>query len=376
MSLLDRAMMARALELAERGRGGVEPNPLVGAVVVREDRIVAEGFHARFGGPHAEVVALDAAGDAARGATLYVTLEPCCHHGKTPPCTDRVLSSGVRRVVIAMSDPFPQVSGRGIVRLRNAGVAVTTGCLEAEAQRLNAPYLKLLASGRPFVHAKWAMTADGRIATATGESQWITGEAARSHAHAFRGLVDAIVVGRGTVVADDPLLTARPPGPRTPSRIVLDSELRIPADCRLVQTAREVPTLVATTHAAAPEAAERLEQAGCEVLRFPPDGAGAVDVGALLDALGSRRCTNVLVEGGPRVLGAFFAAGAIDAVRVYLAPRLVGGEAAPGPIAGAGVAHLAEALRLAPPRVTVLGSDVCLEYGPLDVASSNRTGSQ
>ena len=203
---------APSLALAEQGRGAVEPNPLVGAVVVRDGVCVGEGWHQRYGGPHAEVFALAAAGEAARGATLYVTLEPCCHHGKTPPCTDAVLGAGIRRVVAAMQDPFPQVSGKGATILRAANVSVELGLCEAEARRLNAPYLKLVGTGLPYVHLKWAMTLDGKIATRTGESKWISCDESRRPVHVLRGRVDAVVVGIGTALADDPSLTARPPG--------------------------------------------------------------------------------------------------------------------------------------------------------------------
>src|SRR5436305_1406899 len=209
----DHTWMRRALELAERGRGFVEPNPLVGAVVVRDGSVVGEGWHRRYGEAHAEVNALAQAGEAARGATLYVTLEPCCHVGKTPPCTDAVLAAGISRVVAAMADPFPKVAGGGIARLRAAGVAVAVGLGESEARRLNAPYLKLLATGRPYVHAKWAMTLDGKIATRTGDSRWISNEASRRVVHAMRGRMDAILVGIGTALVDDPSLTAPPPRP-------------------------------------------------------------------------------------------------------------------------------------------------------------------
>src|SRR5262245_9206127 len=231
--------MQRALALAERGRGFVEPNPLVGAVVVRDGRGVGEGWHQRFGKAHAEVHALTAAGELARDATLYVTLEPCCHHGKTPPCTDAILEAGIRRAVVAMLDPFPQVSGQGAAILRAAGIGVEVGDCEPEARRLNAPYLKLLATGRPYVHAKWAMSLDGRIATRTGDSKWISSDASRARVHELRGRMDAIVVGIGTVLADDPLLTARPPGQRTLTRIVLDSHGRTPRTAQLVRTARQ-----------------------------------------------------------------------------------------------------------------------------------------
>src|SRR5690242_3300722 len=209
----DQLWMRRALDLAECGRGWVEPNPLVGAVIVRDGRMVGEGWHRRYGEAHAEVNALAEAGDAARGATLYVTLEPCCHHGKTPPCTDAVLRAGVRRVVAAMPDPFPAVAGQGAGRLRAAGVEVEFGPGEAAARRLNAPYLKLLAAGRPYVHVKWAMTLDGKIATRTGDSKWVSNPASRRYVHELRGRVDAVLVGVGTALADDPSLTARPPGP-------------------------------------------------------------------------------------------------------------------------------------------------------------------
>src|SRR5262245_57065762 len=260
--MTDREWMAQALALAERGRGYVEPNPLVGAVVVRDGRLVGEGWHRRYGEAHAEVNALHEAGEAARGATLYVTLEPCCHHGKTPPCTDAVLRFGVRRVVAAMTDPFPRVAGGGVERLRTAGLEVETGLLEADARRLNAPYLKLLATGRPYVHAKWAMTLDGKLATRTGDSKWISSDASRRRVHELRGRMDAILVGIGTALADDPLLTARPPGPRTARRIVLDSRLRLPPTSRLVQTAREVLTTVVAAASADEGAAGRLPQAG------------------------------------------------------------------------------------------------------------------
>src|SRR6478752_9858422 len=235
----DADYMARALELAARGRGAVEPNPLVGAVVVRDGAVVGQGWHEQFGQAHAEVNALRQAGDRARGATLYVTLEPCCHFGKTPPCTEAVVRAGVRRVVAAMLDPFPQVAGQGASRLREAGVVVEVGVGEAAARRLNAPYLKSLRTGRPWVHAKWAMTLDGKIATRTGESKWITGEAARARAHELRGRMDAVIVGKGTLLADDPLLTARPPGPRTATRVVLTASGKgLPISCRLLETAQ------------------------------------------------------------------------------------------------------------------------------------------
>jgi diaminohydroxyphosphoribosylaminopyrimidine deaminase/5-amino-6-(5-phosphoribosylamino)uracil reductase len=353
MTLADETYMRRALGLAERGRGHVEPNPLVGAVVARAGQVVGEGWHKRFGAAHAEVNALGAAGEAARGATLYVTLEPCCHHGKTPPCTDAVLRAGIARVVIAMHDPFPEVAGQGAAILQVKGVPVEVGVCAAEARRLNAPYLKLLATGRPYVHAKWAMTLDGKIATRTGHSKWISNESSRRHVHELRGRMDAVIVGIGTVLADDPLLTVRPPGPRTPARIVLDSQGRTPPTCQLARTAREVPTLIVTAAASAPQ----LRELGCEVIGLTPQ-AGRPALFALFAELGRRRMTNVLVEGGSAVLGAFLDARAIDEVHVSIAARLVGGTQALPPIGGRGVDHMAEALRLATCQMESIEGDV------------------
>lgn len=361
MTDCDELYMRRAIELAARGRGGVEPNPMVGAVVVQDGEVVGEGYHAVHGGPHAEVVALDAAGARAKGATIYVTLEPCCHHGKTPPCTDGILRSQFARVVVATIDPFPEVAGRGIEILRAAGIPVDVGCLEGEARRLNAPYFKLIQRGRPYVVAKWAMSLDGRIATSTGESKWISGEASRRHANQYRGLIDAIVVGVETVLADDPLLTARPPGPRRATRVVLDSKCRTPCDSQLVRTAREVPTIIATTSRSSADRLVALGNAGCEVLVLAADEAGRVSIDALLEELGQRRFTNVLVEGGGQVVGGFLDAGEIDAVHAYIAPCVIGGTGAKPSVAGRGFERIADVLRLeiAPP--VSLPPDVFLE---------------
>jgi diaminohydroxyphosphoribosylaminopyrimidine deaminase/5-amino-6-(5-phosphoribosylamino)uracil reductase len=352
MTDADETWMRRALELAERGRGAVEPNPLVGAVVVRDGQVAGEGWHQRFGGPHAEVVALAEAGPAARGSTLYVTLEPCCHHGKTPPCTDAVLRAGITRVVVAMPDPFPAVAGKGVEQLRQAGVPVEVGIEEAAARRLNAPYLTLLSQGRPYIHLKWAMTLDGKIATRTGNSKWISGPASRGLVHQLRGRMDAIVIGIGTALADDPQLTARPPGPRTAVRVVLDSQGRLPVDSQLVRTARAVPTLVACTEMPAIRE-EELRAHGCEVLHLPAEeDTGRPQVAALLAEMGRRRWTNVLIEGGSVVLGSFLDAGAVEEVHVFIAPRLAGGAAARTPVGGRGVDQVASALNLGEWTVT------------------------
>ena len=342
----DEIWMCRALELAKRGRGYVEPNPLVGAVIVRDGQLVGEGWHQRYGEAHAEVHALAVADEAARGATLYVTLEPCCHHGKTPPCTDAVLRAGISRVVAAMRDPFPAVAGKGAEQLRQAGVSVEFGVGEAEARKLNAPYLKLLATGRPWVHAKWAMTLDGKIATRSGNSRWISNEASRRRVHELRGRMDAIIAGIGTVLADNPQLTARPPGPRTPTRVILDSQGRIHDDAIVIQTARATPTLIAGTDRMPEAKRAALRSQGCEVVILPSVDA-RVSIEALLEELGRRRFMNVLVEGGSGAFGGFLDCGAVDEFHVFIAPRLAGGAAAISAVGGLGVGRMAEALRLA-----------------------------
>lgn len=356
---LDSWHMARALELARRGEGSVEPNPMVGCVVAHGAEVIGEGWHRRFGGPHAEVEALRVAGERALGATLFVTLEPCCHQGKTPPCTDAVLAAGVGRVVIAQRDPFPAVAGGGIAQLQSAGLEVVVGVREEEARELNAPYLKLLSAGRPWIIAKWAMTLDGKIATRGGDSHWISNDESRRFVHELRGRVDAILVGRGTVQRDDPLLTARPPGVRVATRIVLDRHASLSSTSKLIQTLHEAPLMVATGPEAAPADCERLRSAGCEVLTIDaPDRTEQLH--ELLAELGRRRLTNLLVEGGGEVLGAFFDAHLMDEVLAFVAPKLLGGAEARTPIAGHGRNLMSEAIQLANPRWQDLGGDLLL----------------
>lgn len=356
---IDEWHMRRALELAASGRGRVEPNPLVGCVVARGAEIVGEGFHRRYGGPHAEIEALELAGARAAGATLYVTLEPCCHFGKTPPCTRAVVAAGVRRVVAAMSDPFPPVAGGGVAELRAAGIDVELGLLAADARRLNAPYLHLLERKRPWVIGKWAMTLDGKLATSTGDSRWISGEAARRAVHELRGRVDAVVVGAGTARADDPLLTARPAGPRIAARIVVDDRASLRVDSQLVRTVGAGPVVVAAAADAPSAAVERLRSAGCEVLTL--DAPTRTErLGQLLDELGRRRFTNVLVEGGGALLGALFDSRLLDEVHVFVAAKLVGGAAAQTPLAAQGLPTMAAALALDRPQWRAVGDDLYL----------------
>jgi diaminohydroxyphosphoribosylaminopyrimidine deaminase/5-amino-6-(5-phosphoribosylamino)uracil reductase len=356
---LDAWHMRRALELAALGRGAVEPNPMVGCVVAHGAEIIGEGYHRRYGGPHAEIEALNVAGHRTVGATLYVTLEPCCHFGKTPPCTQAVIAAGIRRVVAAMSDPFPEVAGKGAAELRAAGIDIEIGLCQEQAEQLNAPYLKLLRTGRPWVIAKWAMTLDGKLATAAGNSAWISNETSRAVAHQLRGRVDAIVVGAGTARADDPLLTARPPGPRTALRVVVDDRAELSLDSRLVRTAGEVPVLVAAAGDAPAENVAALQAAGCEVALLV-DADRPTRLVALLEEFGKRRLTNVFVEGGSKLLGEFFDGGHVDEVHVFIAPKIAGGDGAPAPVGGRGIDDIAQALQLHDVEIKSLDGDVYL----------------
>ena len=359
----DEDVMRRAVEIAGRGLGLVEPNPMVGAVIVDADRrLLAEGWHQQFGGPHAEVHALAAAGAIPPGAQLFVTLEPCSHHGKTPPCADAVAAAGFARVVIGCQDPAPHVAGRGIARLRAAGITVDVGVCQPQARDLIAPFAMLHSQQRPWVHAKWAMTLDGRIASRTGHSKWISNEQSRGWVHQLRGRMDAIITAAGTVRHDNPLLTARPPGPRTPLRVVLDrSGESLTDDCQLVQTAAEVPVLLAADERTLSAAtAHRLQQAGVDICRTSGQSRAEHAV-SLLHELADRQCTHVLLEAGPGLMGACFDAGVIDEVHAFVAPRLVGGETAVSPIGGAGQNQISSLPSLRHVRVQQFADDTLIE---------------
>jgi diaminohydroxyphosphoribosylaminopyrimidine deaminase / 5-amino-6-(5-phosphoribosylamino)uracil reductase len=322
----DHAYMARALEIAARGIYTTQPNPRVGCVIERNGVVVGEGFHRKAGGPHAEVLALQAAGDRARGATVYVTLEPCAHHGRTPPCADALVAAGVARVVVAAEDPFDQVNGRGMARLRDAGIEVECGLMRAEARELNVGFFSRLERGRPFVRVKLAMSLDGRTALANGESRWITSEAAREDVQRWRARSSAILTGMGTVLADDPRLTVRLPGDRDgvpPARVVLDTHLRTPADARVLDG--DAPTWV--MHAPDAQADDaRFER----VERIPvPAVDGHLDLARVLDLLAARDCNELHVEAGATLCGALFAQGLVDELLLYIAPVLLGDSARP-----------------------------------------------
>ena len=344
----DRIHLGRAIELAEQGRGRVSPNPLVGAVVVADDAVVGEGWHSEFGGPHAEREALAAASDAGlQGATMYVSLEPCCHQGKTPPCTEAIVEAGIRRVVVACDDPSEKASGRGLGILRDEGIEVDTadGELATRARLLNQPFRKHARSGRPWVLFKSAMTLDGRVATESGDSQWISGESSRTRAHWWRAECDAVAVGIGTVLHDDPRLTARVEGVhRQPRRVVFDSDARLPVTSRLVRDARDVPLTVVASRAARRTATEALQNAGAEVI-VATGGNESARVCSALDQLGSQDVTSILLEGGPHLAGAFLDAREIDEIRLFLAPLVLGGRSARSTLEGEGAETIAESVR-------------------------------
>jgi diaminohydroxyphosphoribosylaminopyrimidine deaminase/5-amino-6-(5-phosphoribosylamino)uracil reductase len=356
----DEAYLERALGLAERGRGLTSPNPLVGAVVVAEGRILGQGFHEGPGRPHAEIVAMEEAGDGARGATLYTTLEPCDHFGRTPPCTRAIARAGVARVVSAMGDPNPVVDGRGFAALEAAGIEVRTGVLAHHAMRLNEAYVKHVRTGLPFVTWKMAASLDGKVASRDGTSRWITGEAARADVHRLRAAADAILVGAGTALVDDPSLTVRDPGyrGRPPLRVLVDARGRVPETGDLFDAA--APTMVATTSLAPRERKETWRARGAEVVEYEPE-SGGVPLPQLLSDLGKRDMQGVLLEGGPTLAWSMVEDRAVDKVVVYLAPKLIGGQDAPGVLGGRGFSPIAQAMQLSVVSFDRVGDDLRVE---------------
>jgi diaminohydroxyphosphoribosylaminopyrimidine deaminase/5-amino-6-(5-phosphoribosylamino)uracil reductase len=344
----DRRHLARAIELAEQGRGQVSPNPLVGAVLALDGELIAEGFHGELGGPHAEVEAIRAAGDRdLHEATLYVSLEPCAHHGRTPPCTDAICQAGIARVVVASEDPSEHASGRGLGILRDEGIEVVVagGELAGRARLLNQPFRKHARTGRPWVLFKSAMTLDGKVATSGGDSKWISGEESRYLAHHWRAECDAVAVGIGTALADDPLLTARVKGARRqPRRIVFDSLARLPLASKLVRDARRIPLTVVVSRAARRTATDALESHGIEVVIAAGENEPA-RVRSALDQLGAAGISSILLEGGPHLAGAFLDAAEVDEIRLFLAPLVLGGRTARDPLEGEGVDAIADAVR-------------------------------
>ena len=354
--------MKRALDLAKAGEGFTSPNPLVGAVIVKEGRIVGEGYHKAYGENHAEVEAFLNAKEEVEGGTMYVSLEPCSHHGQTPPCANLIVEKGIKKVVIGMKDPNPLVSGRGIEILEKAGIEVVTGLMEEEAKKQNEVFIKYITSGLPFVLMKTAMTLDGKIATSTGNSKWITGGSSRDYVHKIRGKMSAIMVGIGTILADNPSLTTRIEGQiaKDPIRIIVDSSGRIPMDARVLKLESKSKTIVVLTEKAEEQKIRRLEEAGVQVIRSPLK-EGRVDLTFLMRELGKRKIDSILLEGGSELNYIALREGIVDKVQSFIAPKIIGGATAKTPVDGEGIQQLSEAICLKDMEVHRFGQDFMLE---------------
>lgn len=351
--------MARALQLALRGAGHTRPNPMVGAVLVKDGRIIGEGWHKQYGGPHAEVNAFASATEDPEGATLYVSLEPCSHYGKTPPCVDLIIRKKVARVVAALEDPNPLVSGRGFRKLRANGIRVTVGVLAEEARHINDVFLTYVTRKRPFVLYKAAMSLDGKIACHTGESQWISSEKSREEVQRLRGILSGIMVGAGTVIADNPRLTCRMEEYENPARIIVDGKLRVPLESRIFHEPGR--NIILTTSEASPEKKKALENLGVELIEADSEEPGKVDLKSAMLALGIKGIDGILLEGGPTLAASALEAGIIDAVRFYIAQKIIGGREAPSPFAGTGAAHMNEVVPLTDAVYGTSGDDLWIQ---------------
>lgn len=355
--------MRRAIELAQKGRGWVNPNPMVGAVIVKDGKIIGEGFHARYGELHAERNAIASLTESAEGATIYITLEPCCHYGKTPPCTQAILEQKIARVVIGSRDPNPKVAGRGVKILRQAGVKVQEDFMKEECDKLNPVFFHYITKKTPYVVMKYAMTIDGKIATKTGDSRWITGEKAREAVHEMRHCYMGIMAGIGTVLADDPMLNVRLEGRKSPVRIICDSHLRIPGDSRIVRTAQKYKTIIACG-AQGQEEKEKMEclcKAGIQVISIP-DNQGRVDLKKLMEYLGEQGIDSILLEGGAELNDNALRAGIVQEVKVFLGPKIFGGANAKSPVEGMGIESVGQAANMKLKDISKIGDDVLLEY--------------
>ena len=377
--MTDREYMSRAIELAELGRGWVNPNPAVGAVIVKEGRVIGEGWHERYKGLHAERNAFASLTKSAEGADLYVTLEPCCHYGKTPPCTEAIIAHKIRRVVIGSDDPNPKVAGKGVIQLREAGILVETGVMKAECDRLNPVFFHYITTNMPYVVMKYAMTADGKIATKTGASKWITGEKARARVQEMRHCYMGIIAGIGTVLADDPMLNVRLEGKKSPIRIICDSRLSIPLDSKICRSAGQYRTMIACgkiedgdlgiekkkeQDADCKEMvrkAEKLRAMGIEVVSLP-DVQGRVDLLQLMNYLGSQKIDSVFLEGGGELNDSFLRAGLVQELKVFIAPKIFGGKEAKTPVSGVGVELPDQGTAFVLEKTSVIGEDFLLEY--------------
>lgn len=351
--------MLRAIELAKKGCGHTNPNPMVGAVIVKDDRIIAEGYHAKYGDLHAERNALANCSEDPTGATMYVTLEPCCHHGKQPPCTDAVIASGIKEVYVGSADPNPKVAGKGIQLLRDAGITVHEDYMRKECDLINEVFFHYITTGLPYVVMKYAMTRDGKIATRTGASKWITGEYARHRVQEDRNRYASILVGIGTVLADNPSLTCRLPGGNNPTRIICDSKLRIPLDCQIIETAHEVDTIIATCSQDSDKIC-KLETLGCKVASLPEKN-GHVNLIELMKYLGNHKIDSVYIEGGSQIHWSALESGIVNKVQTYIAPKLFGGADAPSPIAGLGYETPEKSIQLDNHSITLYDEDILIE---------------
>lgn len=362
---MDEKYMERALELAELGSGFVNPNPLVGAVIVKDNRIIGEGYHQIFGGAHAEVNAFENATEDVAGATMYVTLEPCSHYGKTPPCVEAIIKNGIKKVVIGMVDPNPLVAGDGIRILKESGIDVETGILEDKCRLQNEIFIKYITTSKPFCIFKSAMTLDGKIATYTGDSRWVSGEDSRRYVHRLRKKVAAILVGAGTVMADDPMLTARlgDEKVKNPVRVIVDTRGRIPMESKIVKTAGEVRTILATTQLAAEDVLEDLKKRGLEVLVTPVKD-GRVDISYVVQKLGEIGIDSILIEGGGAIAYSFLEEGLIDKVLFFIAPKLVGGTESKSPLGGKGVQLMKDAIMIDNLKFVPIGEDILVQGYP------------
>ena len=366
----DEKYMKRAIELAKKGVGAVNPNPLVGAVIVKDGKIIGEGYHTRYGCLHAEREAIRSLKESAEGASIYVTLEPCCHTGKQPPCTEAIVESGITRVYVGSDDPNPLVAGKGTAYLKEHGVEVVTGVLKEECDAINRVFFHYITTGRPYIVFKYAMSADGKIATSAGESRWISCEESRKRVQEMRRELTGIMVGSGTVLADNPMLnyrggTDKSGVSRQPVRIVCDSRLRIPEDSKLVRTAAEQKTIVCCSSESGVDTAKikRLEAAGVELLDLPVDsGTGSINLSTMLDRLGEKKIDGILLEGGGGLADSFVRAGLIDEIRAFIAPKLIGGKEAKTPVEGRGVKMLADACELQLISAGQVGDDIMLTY--------------
>lgn len=364
MDMVDKHFMIKAIELAEKGRGRTSPNPLVGAILVQDGTVVGEGYHEKAGGPHAEINALKSAGDRAREATLYVTLEPCPIYGRTPPCTEAIIAAGISRVVVGLIDPNPEVSGRGLEGLKKAGIRVENNVFSQRIRRQNEAYIKFISTGRPFVLLKVAMSLDGKIATKAGDSRWITGEESREVVHKLRDEYDAIMVGIGTILRDNPRLDVRLEGRKNknPLRVIVDSSGRIPLKAQVVETASETPTLVAATPRITLKKVDDLKKKGVEVLILE-ESKGRVNLAELLNDLGRRQIASVLLEGGATLATSVVEDGLVDKFIFFIASKLIGGDA-PSFLVGEGIETIQEAKELEITNVKQIGKDVMIEAYP------------